>query len=200
MVEAAITPAIITHVQKIAEQEDMPTGLKITSRYGHVLYDATWIAGVDYDEEFFEDDDYENDSDMSDKNSDEVSADDDLGEEFDEMDPDEIIGLVQELIGQIEKPNENNISNVNSVVNITANSDNSGNGAEGNQSENNDYQRVGGVEEEQDEDKEEDDNEGNKPEPNEEQPTLCRSQRTTEMPERFASVLEATKSLFQCAL
>ena len=30
VVKAAITPAIITHVHKIAEQEDMPTGLKIT--------------------------------------------------------------------------------------------------------------------------------------------------------------------------
>ena len=187
MVKAAITPAIITHVHKIAEQEDMPTGFKIISRYGCVLYDATWIAGVDYDEELFEDGDYENDSDMSDKNSDEDSDDDDLGEEFDEMDPDEITGLVQELIGQIEEPTENNVSNVNSVVNITADSDNSENGAEGNESENNDYQSVGGVEEEQDEEKEEDDNEGNKPEPTEEQPTLCRSQRTTQMPERFVS-------------
>ena len=161
----------------------MPTSLKLMSRYGHVLYDATWIAGVDYDEELFEDDNYENDSDMSDKNSDEDSDDDNLGEEFDEMDPDEITGLVQEPIGQIEEPNENNASDVNSAVNITANSNNSENGAEGNESEKNDNKSVGGVEEEQDED----DNEGNKRELNEEQPTLCRSQRTTKMPERFAS-------------
>ena len=158
----------------------MPTSLKLMSRYGHALYDATWIAGVDYDEELFEDDDYKNDSDMSDKNSDEDSDDDDLGEDFDEMDRDEITGLVQETI---EEPNENNASDVNSAVNITADSDNSENGAEGNESENNDNQSVGGVEEEQDED----DNEGNKPELNEEQPTLLRSQRTTKMPERFAS-------------
>ena len=89
-----------------------------------MLYDATWIAGVDYDEELFEDDDYENDSAMSDKNSDEDSDDADLGEEFDEMDPDEIAGLVQEPIGQIEEPNGTNVNNVNSVVNITADSDN----------------------------------------------------------------------------
>ena len=168
MVKAAITPAIITRVHKIAEQEDMPTGLKIMSRYGHMLYDATWIAGVDYDEELFEDDDYENDSDMSDKNLDEDSHNDDLGEEFDEMDPDEIAGLVQEPIGQIEEPNETNVNDVNSVVNITADSDNSENEAEGNEGENNDYQSVGGVEEEQDEEEDDDDNEGNKPEPSEE--------------------------------
>ena len=165
----------------------MPTGLKIMSRYGHVLYDATWIAGVDYDEELFEDDDYENDSAMSDKNSDEDSDDADLGDEFDEMDTDEIAGLVQEPIGQIEEPNGTNVNNVNSVVNITADSDNSENGAEGNESENNDYQRVGVVEKEQDEEKEEDDNEGNKQELIEEQPTLRRSQRTTKLPERFMS-------------
>ena len=103
------------------------------------------------------------------------------------MDPDEIAGLVQELIGQIDEHNENNVSDVNSIVNITADGDNSEHGAEGNESENNDNQSVGGVEEEQDEEKEEDDNEGNKPEPNEEQPTLCRSQRKTKMPERFVS-------------
>ena len=76
---------------------------------------------------------------------------------------------------------------MNSVVNVTADSSNSEIGAEGNESENNGNQSVGGVEEEQDEEKEEDDNEGNKPEPNEEQPTILRSQRTTKMPERFAS-------------
>ena len=157
------------------------------SRYGRVLYDANWIAGVDYDEELFEDDNYENDSYMSDKNSDEDSDDDDLGEEFDEMDPDETAGLVQKPIGQIEESNENNVSNVNSVVNILANSINSENGAEGNESENNDNQTVGGVEEEQDVEIEEDDNEDNNQEPNEDQPTLCRSQRTTKIPERFAS-------------
>ena len=152
-----------------------------------MLYDATWIAGVDYDEELCEDDNYENDSDMSDKNSDEDSDDDDLGDEFNEMDPAKIAGLVQKPIGQIEAPNENNVSNVNCVVNITANSENSENGAEGNESENNDNQSVGGVEEEQDEEVEEDDNEFNKQEPNEYQPTLRRSQRTTKIPERFAS-------------
>ena len=134
VVKAAITPAIITHVHEIAEQEDMPTGLKIICQYGHLLYDATWIAGVDNDEDLFEDDDYENDSDMSDKNSDEDSDDDDLGEEFDEMDPDEITGLVQEPIGLIEEPKENNVSDVNSDVNSTANSGNNENGAEGNDS------------------------------------------------------------------
>ena len=53
VVKAAITTVIILRVHKIAEQEDMPTGLKIMSRYGRVLYDANWIAGVDCDEELF---------------------------------------------------------------------------------------------------------------------------------------------------
>ena len=106
--------------------------------------------------------------------------------------------MVQEPIGQIGEPNENNVSDVNSVVNITANTDNGENGPEGNESEKNDNQSAGGFEEEQEEEKEddvnegneekEDDyNEGNKPELNEEQQTICRSQRTTKMSERFVS-------------
>ena len=50
-----ITPAIIKMVHLIAEQDGMPKGLKITNRTGQVLYDITWIAGVDYDENEFED-------------------------------------------------------------------------------------------------------------------------------------------------
>jgi hypothetical protein len=41
-------------VHRIAEQDGMPKGLKITNCTGQVLYDSTWIAGVDYDEDEFE--------------------------------------------------------------------------------------------------------------------------------------------------
>ena len=64
----------------------MPEGLKISNRTGHIFYDTAWIAGVDYDEEAF-DDEFEEDYD------DEASErnDDDLpGGQFDEIDPDEI--------------------------------------------------------------------------------------------------------------
>jgi hypothetical protein len=41
-------------VHRIAEQDGMPKGLKITNCTGQVLYDSTWIAGEDYDEDEFE--------------------------------------------------------------------------------------------------------------------------------------------------
>jgi hypothetical protein len=61
-----ITPAIIKMVHRIAEQDGMPKGLMITNHTGQVLYDSTWIAGVDDDD----------DEDM-----------------YDEMDPDAIAAL-----------------------------------------------------------------------------------------------------------
>ena len=84
-----ITPAIIKQVHQLAEHDGMPKGLKITNRVGHVLFDNAWIAGVDYAEEEFDDEDYES------SNEDETNNenDDDLDEEFDQMEPDEIIGL-----------------------------------------------------------------------------------------------------------
>jgi hypothetical protein len=50
-----ITPAIIKMVHCIAKKDGMPKGLKITNHTGQVLYNSTWIAGVDYDEDEFED-------------------------------------------------------------------------------------------------------------------------------------------------
>jgi hypothetical protein len=58
-----ITPAIIKMVHRIAEQDGMPKGLKITNHTGQVLYNSTWITGVDYDEDEFEDEDYDPDND-----------------------------------------------------------------------------------------------------------------------------------------
>ena len=58
-----ITPVIIKMVYCIANQDGMPKGLKITNCTRQVLYDSTWIAGVDYDEDEFEDENYDPDSD-----------------------------------------------------------------------------------------------------------------------------------------
>ena len=84
-----LTPAIMNQVHALAVQENMPDGLKISNRTGQLFYDSAWIAGVDYDNEAFEDaqdEDYE-DQDASDNES----NDEILGEEdYDEMTPDEI--------------------------------------------------------------------------------------------------------------
>jgi hypothetical protein len=65
-----ITPAIIKMVHRIAEKDGMPKGLKITNHTGQVLYDSTWIAGVDYDEDKFEDKDYDSNSDKDEDSKD----------------------------------------------------------------------------------------------------------------------------------
>ena len=53
-----ITPSIIMQVHRIAECEGMPKGLKVHNHFGTLRYDSAWIAGVDYNEEQFDDDDY----------------------------------------------------------------------------------------------------------------------------------------------
>jgi hypothetical protein len=67
IVTVPITPAIIQYVHRIAETEGMPNGLKLHNRQGVLFYDAAWIAGVDYDEEAFDD---EVDAPYSDSDSD----------------------------------------------------------------------------------------------------------------------------------
>jgi len=50
-----LTPAIMNQVHALAVQENMSDGLKISNRTGQLFYDSAWIAGVDYDNEAFED-------------------------------------------------------------------------------------------------------------------------------------------------
>ena len=92
-----ITPAIIKMVHRLATSNDgMPTGLKITNKTGQALYNSTWITGVDYNKEQFDDEDYDpNSSNTSDNESDDEqdNDDDDDDDMFDEMDPDKIGAL-----------------------------------------------------------------------------------------------------------
>ena len=110
-----ITSSIIQQVDRIAEMDCMPKGLKITNRTSEVLYDSTWIAGVDYDEDSDEDSDYEEELDDSDddddyipglvqhpdshskSDSDDNSDDDDDEDNKDEMDPNEIAELADPI-------------------------------------------------------------------------------------------------------
>jgi hypothetical protein len=79
-------------VHHIAKQDGMPKGLKITNHTRQVLYNSTWIAGVDYDEDEFEDKDYHPSSD-EDEDSDDSDDDDNDEDMYDEMDPDAIAAL-----------------------------------------------------------------------------------------------------------
>ena len=82
-----ITPAIIKQVHTLAATENMPAGLKLVNRTGQVFYDSAWIAGVDYDEEAFDDEDDPEDYEENDSNRD----DDDLPMgQFDAIDEEDV--------------------------------------------------------------------------------------------------------------
>jgi hypothetical protein len=51
-------PSAILISLYIAEKNGMPKGLKITNHTGQALYNSTWIAVMDYDEDEFKDEDY----------------------------------------------------------------------------------------------------------------------------------------------
>ena len=97
-----ITPDIIKLVHTIAEQDEMPKGLKISNRYGTILFDSSWIAGVEYNEDLFEDEDedYDNNEDEEDNYEDE--------EQFDAMDPNEVADILQDRIQNagVDEPQE----------------------------------------------------------------------------------------------
>ena len=86
-----ITPAIINQVHALAQQENMPEGLKISNRTGQLFYDSAWIAGVDYDAEAFDDDDNDNEDYINEEHDDNGCYDDEQEDYYDdEVDPDEL--------------------------------------------------------------------------------------------------------------
>jgi hypothetical protein len=88
-------------VHRLAELDGMPQGLKIQSRTNQILFDSAWIAGVDYDEELFDDEDFETNS-----NSEEENEDDDY-DQYDEMDINELADITNEPT-RVNVPNQNN--------------------------------------------------------------------------------------------
>eukprot|EP00957_Ditylum_brightwellii_P126266 9626292-Ditylum_brightwellii.AAC.1 len=74
--------------------DNMPKGLKITNRAGIILFDSASIAGVEYDKDLFDDNDYTPDSDDS-TNMDKTSHRDD-STDMDEMDANELADILDE--------------------------------------------------------------------------------------------------------
>jgi hypothetical protein len=117
-----ITPAVITQVNLLAEQDGMPQGLKIASRTGQILYDSAWIAGVDYREDEDEDEAPDEDEDEAHEEEDEDEAhededeasDDEDDDQYDEMDPDENLALggPEDIRENEETENENDESDL----------------------------------------------------------------------------------------
>jgi hypothetical protein len=86
-----ITPSVIKEVETLAESQNMPKGLKIQNKSGHVLFDSTWLAGVEYDEEEFDDDDYSEEHDANqDTDDDELDRDEYEDEDYDIDDPNQL--------------------------------------------------------------------------------------------------------------
>ena len=74
-----VTPTIIQAVEQIAAHEEQK-GLRIKTKQGHTIYDSSWTAGVDYDEEE-QDDNYEEDDDEEEEDEDDSEQDEDNNEE-----------------------------------------------------------------------------------------------------------------------
>jgi hypothetical protein len=166
-----ITPAVIQRVHAIADEEEMPNGLKIVSKDGTILYDSAWIAGVDYDDEAFDDEDYEYEG-SDDDDDDDMDDDDDPDEnenenndnnqqnENDEMNPDDTAALEQ--------------ANPTIVDNIDDNDDDDEDDDENKEEEDEN--------EEEEEEKEEDDDDENETENEGEETRTTRSGRAVRPP------------------
>jgi hypothetical protein len=91
LTKMVLTPSIIKMVHRFAEIDKMPKGPKIANRADLILFDSAWIAGVDYDEELFDDDDHQ-------PNYDEENEDEDdsyeMIEEYDGMDENELAEIM----------------------------------------------------------------------------------------------------------
>jgi hypothetical protein len=96
----------------------MPDGLKISNRTGQQCYDSAWIAGVHYENEAFED---AQDKDYEDQQaSDNESNDDILGEDYNEMTPDEIYETEQLELNHIQEDDPEHEGNKENNVEMNA--------------------------------------------------------------------------------
>eukprot|EP00957_Ditylum_brightwellii_P088234 6721325-Ditylum_brightwellii.AAC.1 len=85
-----LTPSIIKQVHALAEINNIPKGLKIQDRTGVTLFDSSWAAGVDFDEERFNNDNYS----MSLDESEESEG------EYDKIDKNDIAEILQKAPAQ----------------------------------------------------------------------------------------------------
>jgi hypothetical protein len=101
----------------MAERDGMPNGLKIENKAGLVLYDSSWIAGVDYDDS----EEYQDDPNGSEDESDDE-------ENYDRMDPNEIADILDDQVqhndNQQEQASPEEIDNEDSEDEGSENNDN----------------------------------------------------------------------------
>jgi hypothetical protein len=94
LTKVPITPSIVKQVHALAELDKMPRGLKITNRADHVIFNSAWIAGVDYDEELF-DDDIDDDYDKE-ENDEDNENENENNDQYDEMDENDMADILQQ--------------------------------------------------------------------------------------------------------
>jgi hypothetical protein len=92
-----ITKHVIAAVEAMAEAEEMK-GFRVRTAAGTILYDSSWTAGVDYDDNSDNDSVLDNQQDDEDDDSDEVTADsvqDDQSEQVEDQEsqPDEQLSV-----------------------------------------------------------------------------------------------------------
>jgi Reverse transcriptase (RNA-dependent DNA polymerase) len=93
----------------------MQDGLKITSKSGTILYDSSWIAGVDYESS---DVDNENEDDHIEEENHEINYN------YDEVNPNELAEIIDEVPIKTNNPIGNNYENIeNDEASIEANND-----------------------------------------------------------------------------
>ena len=90
VVSLPITPNVIDLVHKMAVLDGMPTNLKIEQNRSD---DAAWTAGVDYDPQSQED------------IEDRAEAEEDLDEEYDEVDPNEVQDINENIVNPSDADN-----------------------------------------------------------------------------------------------
>jgi hypothetical protein len=93
LTKVPITPSIIKQVHALAELDGMPRGLKITNQANQVTFNSAWIAGVDYDEELFDDD---IDDDYDEEENEENENENENNDHYDEMDENDMADILQQ--------------------------------------------------------------------------------------------------------
>jgi hypothetical protein len=88
MTKIPINPSIIKQVHALAVLDEMPEGLKITNQVNNVIFDTAWVAGVDYDEQEFDDDEYDKEEENDDN--------DDYDDHYDKMDENKLANILQQ--------------------------------------------------------------------------------------------------------
>ena len=172
-----ITPSIIKQVHALATMDEMPQGLKIQTRTNVTLFDASWIAGVDYNQNFFEEE--ENDPDYEEETEQAESYDEIEEENVDEMDENELADILDDQYNiASDNEEETEIVNENAPVEQEI--------AEEEEIENDNNENVElpieeEIAEEDDEDYEPENNDVNNEEAN---PVLRRSTRRRDVPTR----------------